>query len=164
MTIRGQHTPAETRELLIQKDKDLAAMAKAFLEFEPKWTELDIDQVVDYRKDLEDLAKRWDFTKAQTNQVLAINTLTSEDAWQGILHTLQKTPGHFQKGDFPDLVQRLFKAGKEWRAPVQQPTAPDFDLDIYNTADKALKASSNIGLIVAGVLGVFGLAVLLKKI
>ena len=165
MTIAGNHTPAETRELIKQKDRDLAAMANAFLEFESKWIADDIDEAADYRTDLEDLNARWSATMVKAKAQLDSNPLPiSEGTWQDILHTLQREPGHFQKGDFPDLLQRLANKGKEWRAPVNQPGAPDFDLDIYKTADKVFQATSKTGMVVLGALGIFGLVVLVKKL
>jgi hypothetical protein len=173
MTFLGKHTVAEVKELLAQKKSDMQHLAQAFIDYEPKWKEKAADAAADFRKDLTDLLMRWRQTVADVETTIKgeePNTV-AELQWTGILKTLQRTPGAFQKGDFPDLIDRLAKEGVTYDAPVIQPTAQDWDLDHYKAADAATKTiektakKSAITLgIAGGIAGIIAIVILSRRV
>lgn len=83
----------------------------------------------------------------------------SESEFQEILHTLQKTPGFFQRGDLADFLDRLSKAGADFNIKVRQPRTRDVDLERFKSVDATIRGGEDTAkLILTGVaIGVGGL-------
>jgi len=148
MTIMGQHTIAETKELIDQKQSDINAYQKAYDLILAKWQKFDAHEAEEWGKDFSDFRQRWTVAvvKARalmfaTGSVLVSDSITpAEAAFNIILEALQRTPGRFQKGDFPDLIDRWSKAGlPSPNIVTRQPDSIDVDLEGFKVADSATK-------------------------
>lgn len=177
MTIMGQHTIAETKELIDQKQSDINAYQKAYDIVLPKWKQKNEGEALEWGKDFEDFRIRWGIAvvKAKalmfaTGSVMVSDSITpAEPAFQIVLEALQRTPGRFQKGDFADLVDRWSRVGlPSPRIITRQPDSFDVDLEGFKVADAAAKkiesTASNPWLWAGvGVAGVAGFLYLTRK-
>ncbi len=178
MTILGQHTAAETLDLVKDKDNLLSGLATSF-------ASLPAPAVTDtgWYDDFTALQSRYDNAKTvfdltlTMNPLVSNNLLTTESDYQAILSALQKTSGVTSSGDAQDVYNRLSAMLAAYGAPpvnenVVQPTAPDADLAALQAATQVTTAINNAAaaaakgatsafssgkLITYGVVGVVGL-------
>lgn len=152
MTIAGQHTVAEVKELRQQKQSDIDGYNNAYIRAIDAWKQSDPIVAKDWEIDWQKFLTRWRVAMLKVEAILTgiaampgqflipDSALPAEPAYDIILEALQKTPGHFQKGDFPDLIQRWMKAQLPDPALItRQPEAFDVDLEAFKKADKATK-------------------------
>lgn len=153
MTIAGQHTVAEVKELRDQKQSDIDGYNAAFQRAREAWMQADPVTAKEWEKDWSAFLFRWRSAMVKVGAMLAAiaampgqflipdSALPAEPAWDIILEALQKTPGHFQKGDFPDLIQRWAVAKLPDPGLItRQPESFDVDLEAFKKADKTVKA------------------------
>ncbi len=152
MSVFGFPTIAETKELIAQKQLDIEAYDRKFKEIRSKLMSLQFEIATEWEKDWKAFRERWmlgnlaaqsamNAIMMQPSTVILPETaIPSGPAHEIILRSLQKTPGHFQKGDFPDLVDRWTR--HNWDAPhiiTRQPSSTDIDLEVFKGADEATK-------------------------
>src|SRR5258708_39936615 len=88
--------------------------------------------------------KRFDAARtAALNAIhLAPDIKPVEDEYQALTLAMNRTPGHYERGDFQDLVMRLqaAKSGAIDFKGEPQPVARDIDLIAYQASDTAIRA------------------------
>ena len=147
MTLFGQHTIAETEDLIRAKDIGRADLLKARAGLPaPPDTTWDADYAA--------FNSRYETAKTafkveaqlvrQASPLVSDDFRTTETAYDGILRALRKNPNDSTvgPGDFNDL---WFRVEHAQGAPIPenreaiQPGAKDIDLDVFKAADKVTK-------------------------
>jgi hypothetical protein len=148
MTVLGQQTVAELRDLLAAKDYTVRQIEQAYAEFAPSWSSRDAAAATQWKADWTAFRKRYDVARAGAQHAIDFAKLTpvsdsllpADSEFQAVLRALKQVDGTITKGDLQDLYSRISSAGK---APdvsqTPQPTAPDADLRAYKAADTAVK-------------------------
>lgn len=184
MTIAGMHTPIETRELIAQKNRDITGYNVAFKNSFKRWSEFDHIGAKSWGDDWAKFLDRWkNAVRLVEIQLHAIETnlmfgLTSEAQYQQILRALQLNPGRYERGDFPDFIDRWVVASNALKLQTgrglddpeidtKQPISLDIDLETFKKADSAVKTLEKdvfptLGYVGIGA-GVLGLIYLLKR-
>jgi hypothetical protein len=141
VTIFGQHTVSELRELLKAKETQINDVQAAFDAFSPQWKKQDQPSWSAWSVDWNNFGQRFMSARAKANLVLlrplsgvADTTIPAESEYQGILRALTAKEGTFTDTDFQGLHNRLVAAQKK---PIDfsntpQPTAGDADLQLRN--------------------------------
>jgi hypothetical protein len=177
-TVLGAHSVAELGELLAAKDYEQNQIEAAFAALDK--SKIPADVLADWIRDWTALKARYQAARflAQSkiaatagNLILGPSLTDAELEWQGVLHALTLTTGHYVKGDVQDLYIRVRALGAHVdESHVPQPTvSADADavafkqLDaiakvIESTVDKAVE--SDTAKIVTAAVVVLGLGVL----
>jgi hypothetical protein len=155
MSWLGKPSIADQIDLIAAKDHDTKALIEAFKGFQAAWLTKDGAAMADWLKDWGAFWNRWQHARrlaeleiltAKTN--IAPNNQIIAGNYNVILKAFTRTPGHFQKGDFQDLYNRLARAGARVEiGDTPQPTTNDVDRDMFNAADKAGHAIEKIPVI-----------------
>lgn len=173
MTVLGMTTSPEVKEFRDQKISDVNAYTRKYNEIKDRWGQRDPVAAKSWGDDWKVFLDRWSRAVTEANALLlAADTqflVPAEPAMQILLRALQKEEGHFQRGDFPDFIDRWAKAGND--SPdidTKQPSAVDLDLQVFKASDKAVKkiestAKDATPWIVAGGIGLLGFLWLTRK-
>lgn len=153
MTILGQHTVTELRDLVKAKDEDLRQFQLGYEDFAPTWKAKDPVAFEAWTKAWKALKTRYSNAKTMANITFSaqkVNPLSedetpAEGAYSAILRSLQKVEGTVSPGDKQDLFNRIVAAGKALDYKVPQPDGKDVDLQVYLLADKAKKQVDAVG-------------------
>jgi hypothetical protein len=144
MTILGKHSLQEAIELLEVKNDQIKQVNAGYTQTAKQVDQQDPTFKADWDKFLEN----WRAFYARERVILAVkgstdpspnSLITAENEYLDILAHLQATPGRFQKGDFPDFVDRLTKAKADFKVANRQFDSLDVDLEVYKKADKTVK-------------------------
>ena len=170
MTILGQHSATETKDLLKAKDGEMADLAKAFSSFGPKWQAADPKAYSAWLSDYNALKAAYSLSSAEAKAQIALAEMTpfisddnlpTETGYQAIISSLQKTPGAVSPGDFQDVFDRiqasLVSQGlpQYVESPVAQPTkGSDTDLNTLQAANAVINklpsaSTMNKGVVIA---------------
>lgn len=167
MTIAGKQTAGEVREFIAEKTSEIQQISRGFSdEVSPILAMQDAAQNEELTRMLSALSERWNaaVTKVQAsllikeagantlgNSILPLGSLvtgggqvTAQDEFDTLLRALTATPGHFQAGDFTDIVNRISRACDDLHIPqihvsVRQPNALDLDLEAFKGVDKTIR-------------------------
>ena len=156
MTILGQHSVTELKDLLKAKDSNLADMAKAASSFGPKWKVSDPSSYSAWMSDynllkagysLAAIEAKAEILGGEMTPFVSDDNIPAETGYQAVISSLQKTPGVVSTGDFQDLFSRIQTAQKQAgqapykESPTPQPTkGSDTDLNTMNAATDALNS------------------------
>jgi hypothetical protein len=156
MTILGQHSVTELKDLLKAKDANLADMSKAFSSFGPAWKSQDPSSYSSWSSDfnlfksgysLASIEAKAEILGGEMTPFVSDDNIPAESGYQAVLSSLQKTPGVVSAGDFQDLFNRLQAAQKQAgqtpykESPTPQPTkGSDTDLNTMNAATGVLNS------------------------
>lgn len=204
MTINGLQSDAEVRDFLTEKNSEVGQTVKGYREqVAPIWAMSDANANDNFNSDLNAFLARWilattkvtaslDTQESALKQGLGPLALLSlspqtlktfraaipaQSEFDMLLGALQKTPGQFQKGDFPELTNRLSIISNDlgidgFQVKTVQPDAIDIDLDGFQAADATVKAGekaasqtvNHFPLILAGVALTLGALFVIKKV
>lgn len=147
MTIAGEQTIGEVKDLLNNWDPRMTQLRTSYDSFQPQWSGTDSGTAMAFDTDLSALEDRW--TAARTDAESAISSAVLPDAYspaQSVYDELMKAirqnyppdGATIMKGDYDDLLQRLstaqLAAGQTQTAtatqPTVQPVAVDVDLNV----------------------------------
>ena len=149
MTVLGQQTVAELRDLLAAKDYTVRQIEQAYKDFASTWEKRDASAFTDWTADWHTFRRRYDAARASAQHAidgaklnpLSDSLLPADAEYQGVLHALKQVDGTITRGDLQDLYNRITAAGKTPDvSQTPQPKAPDEDLRAYKAADTAVKA------------------------
>lgn len=144
MTILGKHSLEETRELLKEKASEIAQLNGGIKAHAKEIKRKDPSFAGEWDKFFSD----WQRFASSLSAVLALKSKTTplpdsatdaETEYQLILTQLQKTPGHFERGDLADFVDRLAKMEVDITVVVNQPESVDLDLEGFKQSDSAIR-------------------------
>ena len=154
MTIAGEQTIGEVKDLLNNWDPRMTQLRTSYDSFQPQWSGTDSGTAMAFDTDLSALEDRW--TAARTDAESAISSAVLPDAYspaQSVYDELMKAirqnyppdGATIMKGDYDDLLQRLssaqLAAGQTPPpVPTVQPVAVDADLE-------ALKATQPLDVV-----------------
>lgn len=119
MTIAGQPSVAELRDLVASHDYELAQLAQAYADFAPNWVKQDPTAFVNWTNDWDAMNKRYQaarsmaensFTAAKLSPI-PDKDLPANAPWTAILRALKKIDGVVSPGDLQDLYTRFTAAG-----------------------------------------------------
>ena len=145
MPLLGQHTAAETLDLIRAKDLTIFALDKARQEAGKAPDDT-------WEADRENFGARYEKARTIANGLIGASRVSLplvgdeyrpvEPAYQGVLDSLSKTPGTIQKGDLQDLWNRVENA-RGSAIPIDvlklQPTAGDPDLKVFQASDTVIR-------------------------
>lgn len=135
MTILGNHTVHELKDLIAAKQTDLDVINKLYGDKSPEWVQRDPKGFIAFTNDRDSLNTRWDSLKT----VSVMNTI-------GTAFTLGNEDVATAEGQYQDVVtwahdlQKLFWAWpQDMLGPIPnysapQPTAPDADMNLLKKA------------------------------
>lgn len=146
MTVLGQHTVDETRQLMrtaefrMTRANDLVNQ----MPFTPENVQLvkDWNQFTDVRwRNAHDQVIDSIIGLKFANPLISESLLPAEKQFNLILSALNKQQGLVQPGDLSDLISRLEKASGKTLDESNHPLPPDFDPDLaaYQKADATIK-------------------------
>lgn len=185
MTILGQNTVDELRDLVAAKDYTIAQIDKAYAPFASAWRARDASAAEAWEADFAALRRRYAaakvlaaeaFTRAQFTVGVRDSLIPASVEYDAILKAIRKDPNVQSRGDLQDLSDRLAAQGVRIDyAKTPQPKAVDEDLQVYKGADTLLKKGEAAAekaakdwtpwLIGGGaVLGLFGLGMLTRRL
>jgi len=141
MTLLGQHTASELRDLVTDKDAQIAQVDAAYHAHE---------NAVDasWKSDWDAMKTRYQAARDRASLALTIaktsvvpdNLLAAEKEYQGILSALQRDPGRYTDQDWQGLYNRLTQAiGSAPPVVAVQPQSTDVDLAAYQGLDQATR-------------------------
>lgn len=137
MTILGQHTVSELRDLVTDKDSQMAQVQSAY---DANASRVDSSWLSDWNA----LKSRYASARNAASVVMTLaktspipdSTLPAEDTYQAILTALTKTPGSYTDQDWQGLYNRLTAAiGSAPPVVAVQPVSTDVDLNTFNAAN-----------------------------
>lgn len=150
MSLFGDHTADELRDLVKAKDYDIGQVQAAADAAGAAWQASDPLGYSDWLADWKRFRDR--YAKARTTATIKLTAADIlpgpdslkpvEGAWQGILRALSVVDGVQTKGDFQELHNRLVAATNKPVDFSKQPTpiAHDTDLAVYHAADTGVRA------------------------
>lgn len=177
MTVNGRHTMEEVRQLIAAKDVLIKQISDAFTS--SNWTGRDAEV---WKSDWYDFNQRWIDMKRRVSAALVATSIMSpgvpanvtpaETEWQWVLRAINKSgTGLYEKGDLPDMQQRLERIVGPFVDSSKIPKQDSWDADhsAYLKADQGVKAvekaatsDTAIKVGIAGAL-VLGALIYLKK-
>ncbi len=152
MTIFGQHTFAELKELIAAKDYEHTQIQAAYdakpaivNAADPKWSN-DWQAFLARYKSARLVCLAEIATAGATTLGASLSVTPAEKQWQTLLHTLTQDPSKpYTDLDEQGLFVRLQKAGVQPDVShVPQPTSADIDLGVYKGADDLLKGGAAV--------------------
>lgn len=152
MTIVGQHTVTELRDLLAAKDLEVSALGKAYQSYKSQWDLKDAAASAKFDTDYKKLRDRYFIARKDAikriskadNSSISPFVITAEDEWQDVLKSLKAAgdPGPTTIGDSMELYGRLANVGGPNPLPngeIQPEYGSDFDLNTFNKAGDILE-------------------------
>ena len=149
MTVFGQNSVAELRDLTNAKDYTVNQVQSGYDAFAHDWQAKDPETEADWKRDWTTFLVKYKaaralaagaFGKAKVMIGVRDSLIPAPIEYAAILKALRQTEGVQTKGDLQDLYDRLVAAGaKVDVSKTPQPKAEDVDLSAYKAADTAIK-------------------------
>lgn len=158
MTFLGSHTIGETAELLAEKNSQIGQLNKGILAHTEEIDSKDASFINEWAA----FVSSWNafarnlrdkLESARQSSIGPDSMVTTEDEYQSIVEKLQKTPGHFQRGDMADFVDRLGKMGVDINVVSHQPEAADVDLGAFKATDSVTRGIDSAATVVTDGIG-----------
>jgi hypothetical protein len=156
MTILGQFTITELRDLIKAKDYTVGEIEKAYRELAVQWREVDPEGEADWRADWDAFRERYEAAKSQADTAFAAaklmigvrdDLIPAQGPYTSVLKSLTKDQGGaYGKGDLQDLYNRIVEFRQH---PIPFPNLPqptqgtDVDLNAYVAVDKTIRDLEN---------------------
>ena len=154
MTVMGgRHTISETRYLMNEKSSEIRQWNAELLRYLPEWEAKDPEKAKEIAEAWPIFVARWKAAALKVNLMLTAQSnatpflpdsvIPAETEFQMLLKALTVEEGRWQKGDFNWFANEAGKADIPITIKIRQPDEIDWELEVYQGADKVTKVVEN---------------------